>query len=818
MVAGMVVLTFGFIVIGCEMPTNKDPEPQETKTSTYTGTAGGKNCELEIDNGFYTLLFDDKLSTGTVVSGPSATGAYILHPSTPGASQFTVRTSAGGITGMGGNIIFNGEATVTILPSDVVPTGTSNGPNNNDKESGGKTGGGTKPAKLATTATYDQTIATLDEIIAYSDTSEDIKTSAQSLKSQLPTLKPNWAYTATVYVGMVNAMIDTIPDDSKEDDDTVPGGETGGKTGSGTKPAKLATTATYDQTIATLDEIIAYSGTSEDTKTSAQSLKSQLPTFKPNWSYTATVYVGMVNVMIDTIPDDSNSGSPDQLGTITITPAGGTVGTQLFAVYEGNGNVSYQWKKDGTAIYGETGTVYKATEAGNYTVTVSATGYQSKTSAAVTVSGAAPDTTAPEEVTRLSAVSGNGTVTLSWTPPLNGDFAGVEISFSDGNYTGGAVTVAKGTNTTTITDLTNGVAHTFTVKAVDTSVNKSAGVTVSATPVSPIQTALAGKTGSGTEANPYVITVAGMDLSTELGAIYSGITDGYISLDLSACTGTSVAYTNSSNHDKFVSIILPASVTTLTRGSYSDQGAFCDFTNLKSISAPGVTTVGDSTFEGCTSLTSVNLPAATTFGNETFSGCTSLTSVSFPAATSFGYGTFSGCTSLSSVSLPAATSFGNGTFSGCTSLTSVTLGITTVDSSMFADVRTSLTSVSLPKATTFGATTFGDRTFSDCTSLTSVSLPEAITFGNGTFSGCTSLTSVTLPKAETFGDYTFRRCASLSSVTLGATPPTMGGSTLDNTGTTALTIKVPSRSVDAYTAWKTNLDASYGKTVTISAL
>jgi hypothetical protein len=72
-------------------------------------------------------------------------------------------------------------------------------------------------------------------------------------------------------------------------------------------------------------------------------------------------------------------------GNITISPAGSVaIGTQLTANYTGTETVSYQWNKDGTAIPDTTSTTYTPADVGSYTVTVSAAGYNSKTSAAIT--------------------------------------------------------------------------------------------------------------------------------------------------------------------------------------------------------------------------------------------------------------------------------------------------------------------------------------------------------------------------------------------------------------------------------------------------
>ena len=76
----------------------------------------------------------------------------------------------------------------------------------------------------------------------------------------------------------------------------------------------------------------------------------------------------------------------DLTGTISISPSTGVItGTELTATYSGSETVTYQWYKGGTAIDGATSARYTPAEEGSYTVTVSATGYNSKTSAAVAV-------------------------------------------------------------------------------------------------------------------------------------------------------------------------------------------------------------------------------------------------------------------------------------------------------------------------------------------------------------------------------------------------------------------------------------------------
>ena len=72
-------------------------------------------------------------------------------------------------------------------------------------------------------------------------------------------------------------------------------------------------------------------------------------------------------------------------GNVTVSPNGTVnVNTELTAAYSGTETVAYQWYKDNVAISGATSARYTPA-AGSYTVTVNASGYTSKTSAAVTV-------------------------------------------------------------------------------------------------------------------------------------------------------------------------------------------------------------------------------------------------------------------------------------------------------------------------------------------------------------------------------------------------------------------------------------------------
>jgi uncharacterized Fe-S center protein len=95
-------------------------------------------------------------------------------------------------------------------------------------------------------------------------------------------------------------------------------------------------------------------------------------------------------------------------------------------------------------------------------------------SASYTPVAANPDDhTPPAEVTGVNGTPGNARVTLTWTDPADNDFNKVEITYTPGNAT---VEVGKGAQTAVIGNLTNGTAYSFTLKTVDVSGNKSAGI------------------------------------------------------------------------------------------------------------------------------------------------------------------------------------------------------------------------------------------------------------------------------------------------------------------------------------------------------
>jgi len=181
-------------------------------------------------------------------------------------------------------------------------------------------------------------------------------------------------------------------------------------------------------------------------------------------------------------------------GTVSISPRiDVTVGTELTARYNGEESVtlSWQWKKDGSEV-GSNSNKYTPDEAGDYTVTVSAKGYVSKTSNAVTVS-ALPDLPALPGPVTISPNSGLITTGTALSAVYSG---GVSVSYQ---WKQGASNV--GTNVTYTP--TQAGSYTVTVSAAGYSSKTSAAVTVTVPEPSPETIPEAGFPGFTMPDNPF---------------------------------------------------------------------------------------------------------------------------------------------------------------------------------------------------------------------------------------------------------------------------------------------------------------------------
>jgi formylglycine-generating enzyme required for sulfatase activity len=129
---------------------------------------------------------------------------------------------------------------------------------------------------------------------------------------------------------------------------------------------------------------------------------------------------------------DDGGGKPKDLsGTITISPATAAVGEILTASYNGNETVSYQWNKDTAALAGKTTVTLTTDTAGSYTVTVSANGFNSKTSAAVVVSESQTPTAADFDFGNLTQTLGS--VTAVTVTPKSGKSTGAVTVYYNGS-------------------------------------------------------------------------------------------------------------------------------------------------------------------------------------------------------------------------------------------------------------------------------------------------------------------------------------------------------------------------------------------------
>lgn len=106
-------------------------------------------------------------------------------------------------------------------------------------------------------------------------------------------------------------------------------------------------------------------------------------------------------------------------GVLSINPRENVLtGMELTAIYSGNENITFQWNKDGSAISNANSNKYRPTEAGNYSVTISAAGYNSLTSEVVNVS------LAPNNLPGTITIQPNGEVELG--VELTASYSGTE--------------------------------------------------------------------------------------------------------------------------------------------------------------------------------------------------------------------------------------------------------------------------------------------------------------------------------------------------------------------------------------------------------
>ena len=168
-----------------------------------------------------------------------------------------------------------------------------------------------------------------------------------------------------------------------------------------------------------------------------------------------------------------------------------------------------------------------------YTFTVKAfdesLNYSEGAEAKATVADTA-DYTAPADVTELTAINKDASVLLEWTDATDEDIYGYEVTWNknapinrSAAMEANSMMVAPCAKGCYISNLTNGTEYAFTVKSVDTSGNKSAGVTKTITPSiiekSALQIALEPNTTERTNKDVVITVNATTDSASKIKKI-----------------------------------------------------------------------------------------------------------------------------------------------------------------------------------------------------------------------------------------------------------------------------------------------------------
>jgi hypothetical protein len=496
---------------------------------------------------------------------------------------------------------------------------------------------------------------------------------------------------------------------------------------------------------------------------------------------------------------------PQSLAVTNGTPAAFTV------TATGTPTLSYQWRKNGTAlanggnITGATTsnlslTTTSTNDAAGYAVVVTnAYGAITSSVATLTVNPATPgfsNLTASQAITygtngmilagRLNAagpvypasgetigVTIDGNLQTTTINDSTGDFSfsynPQNIPVSGTAYTitysyGGDASLNPASNASTALTVNKATPAFFNLTAsksitTGTSTVNLAGTVSAVGPVYPASGETVGVTING-NSQPATISDATGDFSINYNSsaipasgtpyIITYSYAGDASLNPASNGSTTLTVSGSTIQSQFVFITNAGAITIV---AYTGLGGAVFIP--PTITGLPVTSIGEYAFNDSTNLTSVTIPVGiTNLGDFSFNGCTSLTGVIIPdSMISLGNFSFYDCTSLTNVTIPASvTSIGAGAFTGCSSLTAITVE---PENSVYSSVNGVLFDAIQSTLLEYPGGAGG--TYTVPASVSSIGL-EA-------FEDCSNLTSVTIPAGVTsFGSGAFENCPGLTGV------------------------------------------------------
>ena len=222
-------------------------------------------------------------------------------------------------------------------------------------------------------------------------------------------------------------------------------------------------------------------------------------------------------------------------------------------------------------------------------------------------------------------------------------------------------------------------------------------------------------------------------------------------------------------------------------------------------------------------ITQVDLSGIVSIFGQAFYGCTSLTEVALPNTLKvISHGAFSGCSSLQTVNFETSIleRIGTSAFYNTPWLTNLTNGIATATDGVtkyLIQAPSNLTTLDLTGVKAIAASAFSGRD-----SYTSIIIPEGVKYlEDATFSR-TNIASLEIPSSIIYvGAFSLDGAAFTTLTFKSEMPPrfTMGQDHLHIFNSQLLqTVYVPSGCTDAYRTALTNMNSSWGASVTITEL